>query len=151
MIESLTQKYGITDLIQYPWGFGRPNRMLFEFVWPEILEARSETELLKHIKSMRFAERYKKKCFAQCLILWFEKTKNMSPSLLPQTGPPLEVSYVDNMVSQRLIAGLSNQEHQRRVLSEVTTLITLQQKVEPQCVLETTNESTLVLQGGPVI
>ena len=53
------------------------------------------------------------------------------------------------MVPQRLAAGLSDQEHQRRILSEASTLVTLKQKVEQLCVLETTEESSSVLQGAP--
>ena len=65
--------------------------------------------------------------------------------------PAVEVSYADEMVAQQLIAGLSNREHQTKVLSEAASLITLQQKVKRLQVLETTEESATLLQKAPGI
>ena len=38
------------------------------------------------------------------------------------------VSYTEEMISQRLIAGLANQEHQAEILSEAERLKTLEMK-----------------------
>ena len=50
------------------------------------------------------------------------------------------------MVAQRLIAGLSNQEHQRKILAEAPTLVSLADKVNRLHMLETTEQSVSMLQ-----
>ncbi len=52
-----------------------------------------------------------------------------------------EVSYAEEMVSQRLVGGLYNQEHQSKVLGEATELNTLEKKVKRVLSLETTDEA----------
>ena len=42
---------------------------------------------------------------------------------------PVTISYAEQMVAQHLVAGLRNQEHQRKVLAEESALITLSDKV----------------------
>ena len=58
-------------------------------------------------------------------------------------------SYADEEVSQRLVAGLANQEHQRRLLSEVSTLTTLEKKISRLQILEMTDQSTSTLNTPP--
>ena len=52
-----------------------------------------------------------------------------------------DVSYAEEMVSQRLIGGLSNQEHQSKILGDATKLDTLNKKIERILSLETTDEA----------
>ena len=42
----------------------------------------------------------------------------------------IQVSYTDDMVATQLVAGLYNSDHQVKVLSESTTLITLNAKFQ---------------------
>jgi hypothetical protein len=53
-----------------------------------------------------------------------------------------DVSYAEQMVSHRLIAGLANPEHQSRVLSEVQDLPDLKTKIDRLVSLETTDDAT---------
>ena len=51
------------------------------------------------------------------------------------------MSYAEEEIAQRLVAGLCNEEHKGRILSESTTLTTLDLKVKRLQVLETTEQS----------
>ena len=139
------------------------NKMLFEFVGAETLDTCTEADLLNHIKSVAVRTVHKE-VHRMVFITMVQKDKESvtkfvaalkSQAALCQfkiscsCDPPREISYADEMVAQRLIAGLANQEHQRRILSEAPTLVTLQQKVERLCVLETTEESSSALNGVP--
>ena len=139
------------------------NKMLFEFVGAETLDACTEAELLAHIKLVAVRTVHKevhRMVFNTMVQKDKESVTKFVAALKSQAAlcqfkvscpcdPPREISYADEMVAQRLIAGLANQEHQRRILSEASTLITLQQKVERLCVLETTEESSTVLRSVP--
>ena len=139
------------------------NKMLFEFVGAETLDTCTEAELLVHIKSVAVRTVHKevhRMVFNTMVQKDKESVTKFVAALKSQAAlcqfkvscscdPPREISYADEMVAQRLIAGLANQEHQRRILSEASTLVTLQQKVERLCVFETTEESSIVLQGAP--
>ena len=57
-------------------------------------------------------------------------------------NPSTEMLYADEMV---LWPASPNQEHQRRILQEASTLVTLDQKIERLRVFETTEESSSVL------
>ena len=141
------------------------NKMLFEFVGSETLDTCTEADLLSHIKSVAVRTVHKevhRMVFNTMVQKDKESVTKFVAALKSQAAlcqfkvsctcdPPREISYADEMVAQRLIAGLANQEHQRRVLSEAETLVTLQQKVERLCVLETTEESSSVLQGVPQV
>lgn len=63
--------------------------------------------------------------------------------------PPKKLSYADDMVTQQLIAGLGNQQHQSRVLAEATTLITLAAEIARLQCLESTEESTTQMRNQP--
>ena len=52
-----------------------------------------------------------------------------------------EVSYAEEMISQRMICGLVNTEHQSKLLSEAKDLDTLLKKVQRITSLETTDEA----------
>ena len=138
------------------------NKMLFEFVGPDVLNECSEEELLAHIKSIavkqihhevhqmnfhmmsqdegetitRFVARLKSQAFfcqfnVQCACT-----------------EPTTISYADQMVAQRLVAGLRNVDHQRRILAEAGTLTTLDAKIKRLQLLETTEESAGILRGN---
>jgi hypothetical protein len=53
-----------------------------------------------------------------------------------------KISYADEMVSQRLVTGLANPEHQSKVLSEIQELPDLQAKIDRIVTLETTDDAT---------
>ena len=138
------------------------NKMLFEFVGPEVLNDCTEEELLAYIKSIavkqvhhevhqmnfhmmsqdegepitRFVARLKSQAFL-CRF-----------SVQCSCDPATTVSYADQMVAQRLIAGLRNVDHQRKVLAEAGTLTTLDAKVKRLQLLETTEESAVILRGS---
>ena len=139
------------------------NRMLFEFVGPTILNSCTEDQLLDHIKSvavkithpevhqMNFhamrqepgesITHYVARLKSQAFLCKFEVTCGCTPATT--------ISYSDNMVSQRLVAGLRSVDHQRRVLSEAATLTTLDLKVKRLQLLETTEQSATVLHQRP--
>lgn len=139
------------------------NKMLFEFVGADVLDTCTEADLLGHIKSVAVKTVHKEvhqmvfnmmtqnegesvtgyvaRLKSQAFLCEFRKSCSCQPAR--------EISFADEMVAQRLIAGLANQEHQRRVLSEVATLVTLEQKIERLRVLETTDESSTVLRAPP--
>ena len=52
------------------------------------------------------------------------------------------VSYAEAMISQRLVAGLANSEHQSKVLSEAQDLTNLKKKIDRLVSLETTDSAT---------
>ena len=52
------------------------------------------------------------------------------------------VSYAEEMVSQRLVAGLTNSEYQSRILNEAENLPSLKDKVERLISLEATDDAT---------
>ena len=135
------------------------NKMLFEFVGPATLDRCNEQQLLGHIKSVAVKSVHKEvhrrtfnmmsqndgeripswvaRLRSQAVLCEFKKNCSCNPSTV--------MSYADEMVAQRLVAGLSNQEHQRRILQEASTLVTLDQKIERLRVFETTEESSSVL------
>lgn len=139
------------------------NRMLFEFIGPTTLDICSEDDLLGYIKSvavkithpevhqMNFntmrqeagetITHYVARLKSQAFLCKFDVTCGCTPTTT--------VSYAENMVSQRLVAGLRNVDHQRKILSEAETLTTLDTKVKRLQLLETTEESAAVLHHRP--
>ena len=138
------------------------NKLLFEFVGTGALDVCSEEDLLKHIKAVAVKVVHKevhRMTFNTMTQNDGETTTSYVARLKSQaflcefkiacpSCDTEEVSYADEMVAQRLTAGFNNQEHQRRILSEATTLVTLEQKIERLLVLETTEESSAVLHNG---
>ena len=137
------------------------NRMLFEFVGPDALNQCTEDQLLAHIKSVAVKvvhhevhqvnfhamsqgqgesiTSYVARLKAKAFLCKFET----QCACVPATS----VSYSDNMVAQRLVAGLCNLEHQRKILSEAEALTTLDAKVKRLQLLETTEESANILHN----
>ena len=141
------------------------NKILFEFVGSETLNRCTEQQLLGHVKSVVVKSMHK-----EVHRMAFDKiTQNDGESITSfiarlkahaflceftvpcPHSPSVQVSYADEMVSQRLMSGVLNQEHQRRVLSEAETLVTLARKVERFTMLETTEESSDAMRSGPVV
>jgi len=57
------------------------------------------------------------------------------------------VSYAEDMISQRMVAGLTNAEHQSRIISEAEINKDLKSKVDRLITLETTDEATQKLRA----
>lgn len=142
------------------------NKMLFEFFGATTLDTCSEETLLTHIKSVAVKEthqevhrmnfgllsqepgesitHYVARLKAKAFLCKFEV---VVPTDVACTtcDPGRTISYADQMVAQRLVAGLYNLDHRRRVLAEATTLTTLDAKVKRLQLLETTEESATIL------
>ena len=140
------------------------NRMLFEFVGADVLNTCTETQMLQHIKSVAVREthpevhqttfnlmkqdqgeaisRFVARLKAKAYLCKFEVT-------CPDHDPAKTISYADQMVAQRLVAGLANVDHQRKILSEAATLTTLDAKIQRLQVLETTDKAAEALHGNP--
>ena len=135
------------------------NKLLFEYVGAPTLDACSEAELLGHIKSVAVKTVHKevhRMAFNKMIQNQAESVTNYVARLRSKAflckfevecpcTPAATVSYADEMVAQRLVAGLSNADHQRKILSEAATLPTLAEKIERLQVLETTEASSIEL------
>ena len=116
------------------------NKLLFEFVGSTTLDACSEDQLLAHIKSVAVKTIHKevhRLAFNTMIQNKGESITNYvarlnAKSFLCQfevsftdNNVTRNISYAEEMVTQRLIAGLANQEHQRKILAEADTNATL--------------------------
>ena len=137
------------------------NKLLFEYVGSTKLTACSEAELLGHIKAIAVKIIHKEvyrmafNCMTQdqgeTVTKWVARLK--AKAILCQfevpctcCTPAKSISYAEEEISQRLIAGLRNQEHTQKILSEAETLVTLDQKEKRLQVLEATDETAYSLQ-----
>ena len=146
------------------------NKLLFEFVGRAVLQECTELQLLEHIKSVavktthqevhrmgfglmaqqqgetitHYVSRLKSKAF---LCNFDVVCGTCNP--VGAAGIPIKISYAEEMVAQRLVAGLYNLDHQRKVLAEAATLTTLDAKVNRLRILETTEESATLLHSRP--
>ena len=140
------------------------NKFLFEYVGPTKLNQCTETELLAHIKSIAVKVVHKEvhrmefhsliQDQGEPVTQWVARLRAkafLCGFEIPCTSctPHQTISYAEEEISQRLIAGLCNQEHQRRVLSEASSLTTLDLKIKRLQVLETTEKSAQSLQRPP--
>ena len=136
------------------------NKFLFEYVGPTKLDNCTKEELLSHIKSVAVKVTHKEvhrmefnslmQDQGEPVTQWVARIKAkafLCSFEIPCTccEVPQSISYVEEEISQRLVAGLCNPEHQRRILSEASTLTTLDLKVKRLQVLETTEQSALSL------
>lgn len=141
------------------------NKLLFEFVGAATLNACTEDELLGHIKSVAVKTVHKevhRMAFNNMAMNQGETVTTYVARLKAKAflcqfevrctscDPPVSISYAEEMVSQRLIAGHNNPDHQRKILSEAATLTTLAEKVKRLQILETTEESATVLHTPAV-
>ena len=127
------------------------NELLFNFVGPAQLNAATEAELLDHIKSVAVKtvhpEVYRQQFFrikqsdGENITHFVSRLKSQAmlcDFVRKCDNGQCDTSYSSNMIISQLIAGLYNQSHQSKVLSEVSTLKTLEQLVERLLVLEST-------------
>ena len=136
------------------------NKLLFEYVGTTVLNACSEEELLNHIRSIAVKSVHKEVHRMSFNTMSQEKGESItqfvarlkSKAFLCQfvvvctsCNPHESVSYAEDMVGQRLVAGLFNPEHQRRVLSEAASLTSLDLKIKRLQILESTEESATLL------
>ena len=138
------------------------NKLLFEYVGAAQLKTCTEQQLLDHIKSVAVRGVHK----SVHRVEFSKMTQNEGEKATHYVGrlnskallckfvvqctcdPQTTVSYADERVAERLIAGLRNQEHQRKILADADTLVTLKQMVERLQVLEATEESASSLNSG---
>ena len=141
------------------------NKLLFEYVGAATLNSATEEELLTHIKSIAVKGTCKevhRMNFFKIIQMEGETITQFVARLRAQAvlcqfriehtdsdGQIHLLSYVDDMVSQQLISGLSNHHHQTQVLSEASTLITLQAKIDKLQCLEATVSSTDQMRTTP--
>ena len=138
------------------------NKLLFEYVGSTVLDVCTEDDLLKHIKAVAVKSVHKEvhqvafnmmvqnpgesvtnyvaRLKAKAFLCDFEVTCTDGAH-----DVPISISYAEQMVAQRLVAGLSNQEHQRKILAEAPTLVSLSDKVARLHMLETTEQSVTLL------
>ena len=140
------------------------NRLLFEFVGAPTLDTTTEAEMLTHIRAVAVKGTHKevhRMNFFKLNQMEGESITQFVARLKSQASlcqfnitcnahnPPTTMSYADDMVTQQLIAGLRNQQHQSRVLAEATTLNTLAAKIARLQCLESTEESTTKMRNLP--
>jgi len=130
------------------------NELLFNFVGPDKLNRSTEEELLTHIRSVAVkavhSEVYRQQFFrlkqsdGESITHFVSRLKSQAMLCdFTQTchNAQCETSYSANMITSQLIAGLYNQSHQSKVLSEVGSLKTLPQLVERLLTLEATAQA----------
>ena len=142
------------------------NKLLFEYVGTDILDACTEEQLLDHIKSVAVKSVHKE----VHQVAFNKMSQNSGESVTNYVArlkakaflcgfevqctdhqPSKAISYAEQMVSQRLVVGLANQEHQRKILAEAPVLVTLADKVRRLQMLETTEESVTMLHTSSFI
>lgn len=131
------------------------NELLFNFVGPDQLNTATESELLGHIKSVAVKtvhpEVYRQQFFrikqsdGETITHFVSRLKSQAmlcDFVRRCNNGQCDTSYSSNMIVSQLIAGLHNQSHQSKVLSEVGSLRTLELLVERLLVLESTANAT---------
>ena len=133
------------------------NRLLFDLFGPSTLNVATQEELLQHIKSVSVRGVHKevnRQKFFKMLQSEAESITHFVARLKAQatlcefkvacqsTTCDCVVSYADEMISNQMISGLRDQEHQTRLLAEAATLSTFAEKFDKLVSLETTDKST---------
>ena len=133
------------------------NQLLFSFVGSEELDATDEDTLLGYIKSISVRGVHKgvhRQHFFKMLQADGESITHFVSRLRSQASLcefkvtcqsstcQCLVSYADEMVSNQMISGLHNPEHQTRLLAEASSLKSFQDKFDKLISLETTDKST---------
>jgi len=134
------------------------NKLLYEYVGTDELNRDRITEktMLQHIKSVAVKSVHKEVYrwrYSQLKQEDSEPITKYAGRLKAQAvlcdykvkcpcGCNTNVSYANEMISQQLITGLVNPEHQSRVMSEAQDLPELKNKVDRLISLETTDEAT---------
>lgn len=134
------------------------NKLLFEYVGAAVLDGCTEDQLLGHMKEVavktvhkevhRLAFHSLSQDQGESVTQFVARLK--SKAFLCQfeidctcCTPPVKQNYAEEEVSQRLVTGLCNQEHQRKVLDGAAVLTTLEEKIKRLQILEATEESAL--------
>lgn len=130
------------------------NELLFNFVGPASLNTSTEDELLNHIRSVAVKtvhpEVYRQQFFrlkqsdGETITHYVSRLKSQAmlcDFIQNCDDGRCKTSYAENMITSQLIAGLHNQPHQSKVLSEVGTLKSLKQLVERLLTLESTEKA----------
>ena len=134
------------------------NKLLYQFVGPEELKKTSLTEqqMLDHIKSVavktiheevhRYNYHQMTQQDSESVAKYVGRLKSQAGlcnfNVKCSCGCATNVSYADEMISQKLVAGLANTEHQSRIISEAGTHKDLKSKVDRLITLETTDDAT---------
>lgn len=132
------------------------NKLLFEFTGKDELNSNQLTEekLLEYIKSVavktihtevhRWHFDQKSQESGETVTRYVGRLKAQAAlcKYTVRCDCQRSVSYAEAMISQRLVAGLANSEHQSKVLSEAQELTTLKKKIERLVSLETTDDAT---------
>lgn len=133
------------------------NEMLFNFVGPDDLQTASEDQLLGFIKSVAVKavhpEVYRQH-FSKLQQSDGETITSFISRLKAQAmlcafhckgkcgGPTCTPSYAQDMIRSQLITGMRNSSHQAKVLSEMATLVTLDQLTTRLLTLEATEHAS---------
>jgi len=130
------------------------NELLFNFVGPASLNTATEDELLNHIRSVAVKtvhpEVYRQQFFrlkqsdGEAITHYVSRLKSQAmlcDFVQKCDNGQCNTSYSENMITSQLIAGLHNQSHQSKILSEVGTLKSLKQLVERLLTLESTEKA----------
>lgn len=138
------------------------NKLLFEYIGADTLDTSNEQNLLEHIKRVAVKGTHKEvhrinffrlsQMDGETVTQYVARLK--SQAVLCQFkvtcinhNPEVEINYSDDMITQQLISGLKNQQHQERILSESPVLPTLTLKIERLQCLEATEESTDLMRS----
>ena len=138
------------------------NKLLYEFVGTDDLNAvnMNEETMLQHIKSVAVKTVHKEVYrwrYSQLSQGENEKVTKYAGRLKSQAvlcdykvtcNCGTKVSYANEMISQQLVTGLVNPEHQSRVMSEAQDLPDLKSKVDRLISLETTDEATTNIRSA---
>ena len=132
------------------------NKLLFEFIGADTLNKPNltENELLGHIQAVAVKSIHKevhRMNFGQLHQGDGEAITNFVARLKSQAtlcdftmecSCHMKVSFAEEMISQRLTAGISNSAYQSKILSEADSLSTLESKINRLIGLETTDNAT---------
>ena len=141
------------------------NKLLFDLIGSERLNTTTESDLMAHIKSVavkgmhievhRQTFHAMKQSEGESITHFLARLRaqanfcNFIVQCSNATICTQKVSYAEDMISGQMIAGLVNTEHQGKVLAQVATLTTLQQKFDLLVSLETTDQSRSKLKVPP--
>jgi len=131
------------------------NKLLYQFIGGDDLNANDMTEikLLEYIRNVAVKVDHK-----EVHRLNFSRLKQTEGEIASQfvgrlkvkaslcdfsvdCGCGRAVSYASDMVSQQLVSGLANPEHQAKVIAQAKTLTTLEKKVEQVMSLEAADDA----------
>ena len=132
------------------------HKLLYQYVGTGALhnETITEEELLTHIKSVavkainvevyrwRFTQLRQEQGEPVTKYVGRLKSEAVLCNYFVKCQCDREITFAEEMISQQLITGLANQEHQSRLLSEAQELTTLQSRIDRLISLETTDDAT---------